>query len=394
MFSADICHALSNPYLWIIAILLETVPPILICILVYRSSSKDPWGWIWVTIVFHSNFSLWAWVAFFVSHNACINSFEECRSVGFTGAVFLGISILICLVAALNNDQSFPEARLRLREAKMFMCHLQQTDTIHSVFLKQPWAGREGQRIVKKDYPCSHWSDDESDYPDVVGLTHQYGGELSLKVRLVTSSADQASEDDFQVFLNRFIMENGGDEVLEQNIKIISSVPGRRGLRTTDNVGMFPTIRTDKTCRIHIHSDALNEKSLYMDCFLRTAWIFNILALSGPVLYMFMCLKQKTVSCSLVRRFHCLPRSPPSIGVSASPETSSARGHVIPPARPCSREHVVLFSNIGLAGRGGRVEPLVELEEDQDQDRIELPPSYSALDLTHELPTYDEAVKD
>ena len=57
----------------------------------------------------------------------------------------------------------------------------------------------------------------------------------------------------FNLLSVRFIMENGGEDVLEQNIKIISSVPGRRGLRTTDNVGMFPTIRTDKTCRIHIH---------------------------------------------------------------------------------------------------------------------------------------------
>ena len=64
-----------------------------------------------VVIVFHSNLSLWCWVCFFLTSNGCLNQLENCTEIGYTGAVFLGMSILICLIAALNNDQSFPEVR-------------------------------------------------------------------------------------------------------------------------------------------------------------------------------------------------------------------------------------------------------------------------------------------
>ena len=54
-----------------------------------------------------------------------------------------------------------------------------------------------------QDYPALRWSD-ETQYPDLSALAADHGGEVSLKVQLVTASADQAAEDDFSDFLNRF----------------------------------------------------------------------------------------------------------------------------------------------------------------------------------------------
>ena len=51
---------------------------------------------------------------------------------------------------------------------------------------------------------------------------------------------------------------------------------------------VFPTVRSDQTCRVYIYSP---NKPRIMEFFLRTAWIFNILAISGPVLATFLHLK-------------------------------------------------------------------------------------------------------
>ena len=103
-----------------ISVLIELVPPVLAVLVVVRTSSSP---WVWVVIVCHANLSFWAWVTYFLSTHSCPTRerriTEPGSSVFNTGIVFLTISAIICLIAALANDQYFPSARLTIREAKV-----------------------------------------------------------------------------------------------------------------------------------------------------------------------------------------------------------------------------------------------------------------------------------
>ena len=111
-----------------ISLLLELFPPVIVILFIVRISSS-PSPWVWVVIVCHANISFWAWISYFVSTHSC-GSHDRSRptrgsSVFSTGIVFFTISGIICLIAALANDQYFPVARLTCREAKVKKWYLQ-----------------------------------------------------------------------------------------------------------------------------------------------------------------------------------------------------------------------------------------------------------------------------
>ena len=105
-----------------ISLLLEIVPPVIVVLFVVRISSS-PSPWIWVVVVCHANISFWAWISYFLSSHSCGGRDRSSPSRGSnvfnTGIIFFTISGIICLIAALANDQYFPVARLTVREAKV-----------------------------------------------------------------------------------------------------------------------------------------------------------------------------------------------------------------------------------------------------------------------------------
>jgi len=392
-----LCSLLASPNAWEISVLIELVPPVLAVLVVVRTS---PSPWVWVVIVCHANLSFWAWVTYFLSSHSCSprerRITEPGSSVFNTGIVFLAISGIICLIAALANDQYFPSARLTVREAKAFLDHLRTCRPSQKVILSSAFGSLEGRDHVKAVYPVASW-EDSSTYPDL-SMVGQ-AGDMALKITLTTTAYDDYTEEDFENFVGRFAANNGVDRD-SPDLKIIASIIGGRTQLGTHRRGymVFPTVRSDQTCRVYIYSP---NKPLIMEFFLRTAWIFNILAISGPVLATFLHLKNRTEECKLVKTYKSFSSTPlPACLV--TPPTSrpgQAGHHLITPTHHTQGDHhlsaiVPSLITYQILHRPAR----------QPSPTPDLPPSYSVLqmdgvnnmlelDRDNELPSYEEATQ-
>eukprot|EP00090_Calanus_glacialis_P011278 TRINITY_DN19715_c0_g1_i1.p1 TRINITY_DN19715_c0_g1~~TRINITY_DN19715_c0_g1_i1.p1 ORF type:complete len:397 (-),score=86.47 TRINITY_DN19715_c0_g1_i1:220-1410(-) len=393
-----LCALLASPHVWEISLLMEIVPPVIVVLFIARIFSS-PSSWVWVVIVCHANLSFWAWISYFVSSHSCggreRSSPGRGSNVFNTGIIFFSISGIICLIAALANDQYFPIARLTVREAKAFLDHLRTCRPSKKVTLSSLYS-MEGRDHVKAVYPVASW-EDSSEFPDLTTVASQ--GDMAVKITLTATAYDEATEEDFDSFLERFTSNNGVDQN-SADVKIITSIVGGRtqlgsGRRTWK---VFPTVRSDQTCRIYIYS---SQKPLLMEFFLRTAWIFNILAVSGPVLATFMSLKNRTQECKLIKTYKsfssrplpsCLSTSPPARPIIISNQSVSHR------TSPTDLSSIVpsLITYQILHRPASQVSPspvLSQVSPIQEINMKDLPPSYSVLDLHSELPSYYEATK-
>jgi len=396
----SLCPVLSSNHVWELAVLLELVPPVLLGLWVVRLCST-PAPWLWLIVVCHANISVWGWLLYFISVHSCPQpSIPLSGNVFSTGLVFVTIGTAICLVAALANDQHFPVAKLTVREAKAFLEHLTRSRPSHRLVQdSKPWDQGPGRGHPwtgdrnRAEFPVSAW-EDHSRAPDLSPASH--GGDMGLKIRLTAAPADTASEADFQRFYEQFSAE----QEEHQDVKIITSIQGGR---TQIGTGRrcwlhFPTVRSDQTCRVYIYHQT--RRSILTDFFLRTAWLFNILAASGLVLAVFMCLNRRTVTYNLVKTYRSFTSPIPEPGLSC------AYGPPIPPPMPylplivTSSSPSADLSTIIPSRNWTRNRVTGNPEEIEEEASFEggeggggLPPSYSLLELDKDLPTYAQATQ-
>ena len=75
---------------------------------------------------------------------------------------------------------------------------------------------------MKAVYPVASW-EDSSQYPDLSRVAPV--GDLAIKISLHATAYDEATEEDFDSFLERFTLNNGVDQN-SADVKIITSIPG------------------------------------------------------------------------------------------------------------------------------------------------------------------------
>jgi len=298
---------------------------------------------MWVVVVCHANLSMWAWLFYFLTYHSCPAAKQGGQLV-HTGTGLMVVASVVCVIAAVTNDRYFPEARMSQKEAKAFFDHLKSARPRHTMLLKQ--------RRLGVDFPVDTWTDQTS-FPDLseVALT----GDMEVKLNLVTQAEDERTDRTFKRFITRTIAEYQV-EGESSNYKLITSIPSRKVRVGPRHWNLFPAVKSDRKHRIYIFDYA--KRPLVRDFFLRTAWIMNILACSGPVLAVFVTLRSRSVDCYIVKKYKVFQ---------GSPQLDSSLLHD---------------------------EYMEEREGEGLNPENNVPPSYSSLQLQDDLPTYSEAIAD
>ena len=105
-----------NHFHYDVILLLELIPPVLICLTIWRISSS-PSRYMWTVIVIHTNILLWTSIIITFSTYNCKG--DAIQKLWSNFVVVGPLATIINLIAALGNDQSYPVARYNIAEAKV-----------------------------------------------------------------------------------------------------------------------------------------------------------------------------------------------------------------------------------------------------------------------------------
>ena len=103
-----------------------------------------------------------------------------------------------------------------------FLDHLRSCRPSQKVILSSAFGSLDGKEHVKAVYPVASW-DDTSEYPDLTQVAHH--GDMAMKITLMAEPFDEATEENFNRFVDQFTTQNG----VERNsldVKIITTIPG------------------------------------------------------------------------------------------------------------------------------------------------------------------------
>ena len=285
---------------------------------IYRSRSAPVSGLCWLFSVLHANLSVWVWISYFVfSYNYCwevILSLKcpDCSTVACTGGIFLGISLVISIIAAIANDQYYPDARMTPREAKNFFAHIKRSHPELTVTLRSHLNSMGDWMKVKKVFFPRAWYD-ETVYPDLGQVMTGNRTSVVFKITMAVYAKSVEAKDDLRAFVWDFGQEYNQTITLEDVEDYMmhaalhpaqgqNAVNARRSL-TQRYAGGYqgtgiprkqPTLTTEKTIRIYVRRDG--NLPFLMDSLLRFAWILNLMGWSGIVLH---CLTKLHVSLSI-----------------------------------------------------------------------------------------------
>ena len=119
MVQRHICDYFSQSYTYEVCLLLELVPPVMICVTIMRLSSS-PSPLVWLVVVCHSNIMLWSTSLIILSTSSCSNN-AIISKLWRNFFIIIPLSAIINLIAAVQNDQYYPVARHSIREAKAWI---------------------------------------------------------------------------------------------------------------------------------------------------------------------------------------------------------------------------------------------------------------------------------
>jgi len=222
--TSKICGILHFSHLWEVVLFWEIFLPSLGLALFFgskccRKSKNDSTSWVWLYCVIHANLSVWIWFAYFIfTYNYCwqeIASYScpDCSTVACTGGIFLGIALVISIIAAIANDQYYPDARMTPREAKNFFAHLKLSHPELTVALRSHLNSMGDWTKVKKVFFPRQWYDDTV-YPDI-GQSLGNKKAVVFKVNLSVYAKSMDAKDDLRAFVWDFGQEHNQTITLE-----------------------------------------------------------------------------------------------------------------------------------------------------------------------------------
>jgi len=324
------CGLLHSNYLWEVMILWELLLPLLALLIVLGSRSAPVSGLCWLFSVLHANLSVWVWISYFVfSYNYCWEEIvslkcPDCSTVACTGGIFLGISLVISIIAAIANDQYYPDARMTTREAKSFFAHIKRSHPELTLTLRSHLNSMGDWLKVKKVYIPRAWQD-ETIYPDV-GEVISARQSVVFKITMAVYAKSVEAKDDLRSFVWDFGQEYNQTITLEdiedymmtaalhpaQGQTALGSRRGVTGNRVSiaQRYGRYqgtgiprkqPTLTAEKTLRIYVRKDG--NLPVLLDCLMRFAWILNLTGWSGIVLHCLTKLHTMTERVHIEKRY-------------------------------------------------------------------------------------------
>lgn len=409
---SSVCNLLYYSYFWEIMIIWEVILPMLGLVCFFKSPFSETLSWTWFLAVLHANVSVWVWIVYFIfTYNYCwqnIASLQcpDCTTVACTGGIFLGISLVISIIAAIANDQYYPDARLTPREMKQFIAHLRNTNPEITFTLRTHLNAMGEWKRVKKVFHPRQWYDNTV-YPDV-GQSFIDRDAMVFQISLSTLAKTIEARDDLRLFLWDFSTEHMQAITLEdtEDYYMFSHLhppnnPIRRQQRPFANrygrynMGIplkFPLISSEKIVRIYVSKSG--SLPFYLDILLRFAWILNLLGFSAMVLKGLNNLQSITEKTHIEKRFSERISSSQQRGSEHVPhnpvvETPPPAYHVLVDSEPPKYSRIVRKKQ----SKACEAKSESETQEQTAEPDIQVEVETDEENTDDGLPTYTEALE-